>query len=189
MKRLPGSLPLYVENEAHQNQMTSLFLDDAAYSDATQCLVLLCVDALVINRKERALYVARRKSRPAKDWQWFIGGRRKFGEHALQGMVRTFQRETKLWVPPRMFRYVDLNEYFFVDRQQVPQNIGTHSVALTYSVNLSERQIAMIRLDPHEYHDGGLQKLRFKDLRESDLPQPVKDIARKVFTQKRKARS
>ncbi len=161
--------------------MSPVYLDDVEYTRATQCLVLLCADVLIISKDRKTFYLARRKSRPAKDWWWFIGGRRKFGELPTKSPQRCFERETGLRISAKRFQYVVTNEYFFVDRQQEPQDAGTHSIAQTYVVYLSEKEIRRIKLDPKEYHDGGLRKFTFMNLRKPGLRHPVRDTVRKIL--------
>jgi ADP-ribose pyrophosphatase YjhB (NUDIX family) len=181
MKKISGSLPVYIENKACADRMSPVFLSDADYAQATQCLVLLCADILIVNKRRRTFYLARRKSRPAQNWQWFIGGRRKWGERPLKSAARCFERETGLRCTPSWFQYVATNEYFFVDREQVPHEKGTHSVAQTYFIELPEAVLKLITLDPKEYHESGLEEFKFEDLSRLKLKQPVKDIVHKTF--------
>ena len=103
----------------------SLRLSDDEYGRALQCFVGACTDAVPINIKERSMFLARRRSRPMTGW-WLIGGKMMPDELKEQSMVRCFQRETKLELPPESFSLVAVFDYRWKNRQQEPQQIGCH---------------------------------------------------------------
>ncbi len=151
-KQITGSVPigLYVEDAHHQYPLKRL--DDTAYADALAALVIVCTDALIIERATKTIFLAKRKVHPAPTW-WPIGGRSRLGEVPEQSVARCFERETTLALSTARFSFVRINRYLFKDRKQAPTEMGTDTLAYIFVVGLTEaeRAIANSSLDPNEY--------------------------------------
>jgi ADP-ribose pyrophosphatase YjhB (NUDIX family) len=115
---------------------------------------------------------------------WVIGGRWFAGETKEESVRRAFKRETKLDLPEGRFQYARLNEYRWPDRQQVPQDKGSHSLAFTFLVELTprERADAWAGLDKAEYiSQRGLRPFNLHDLLAEKVHPMLIDLYRQVF--------
>ncbi|MEK7107572.1 MAG: NUDIX hydrolase [Patescibacteria group bacterium] len=171
---------LYVEQPGHVYQ--PLRLGEAEYAKAIQSLVVVCTDIGIIDPEAKTIYLARRKSRPASGWWWFIGGRCCVGETECQSAQRCFKRETGLLIERERFQYVSMNRYFFKDRQQAPHEVGCDSLCYTLSLQLTREERGRIALDPHEYLDGGLRAFNCQELQATEgVQDSVRDFYAKIF--------
>jgi ADP-ribose pyrophosphatase YjhB (NUDIX family) len=175
-------IPFYVLDNAHH--MKSEFLDDETYGKALASFVLVTTDCLIIDHSKKTVYLARRKAKPMSDQWWFIGGRTKAGEHPEKAMERCFRRETGLALASERFEYVTINEYLFPDRQQLPQETGTHTISRLYCVELSTDEIASVSnsLDTDEYHSGGLKEFTLESLKSEGVHESIIAAARMIFS-------
>lgn len=175
-------IPFYVLDTVHY--MKSEFLDDETYGKALACFVLVTTDCLIVDRSKKTVYLAKRKAKPMSDQWWFVGGRTKAGEHPEKAMERCFRRETGLVLVPERFEYVTINEYLFPDRQQLPQEIGTHTISRLYCVELSTDEIASASnsLDANEYHVGGLKKFTLETLQSEGVHESVIAATQLIFS-------
>ncbi len=135
------------------------FLPVEIYSAAMKSFVVVCTDAIIISKKEKAVYLAKRKIKPMKDW-WVIGGRSFAGELPKVSIARCFERETTLKLSKRRFKLLCINRYLWKDREQEPQDAGSDNLAYTFAVELSgkERVDVSANLNNEEYEDIGLEK-------------------------------
>ena len=116
---------------------------------------------------------------------WFIGGRRLPGETMLESMNRCFKRETSLNINQARFEFVHQNEYMWKDRQQVPQEAGSHNKADTFCVELTESELMIARrwLDRAEYEPGfGLQEFDRAKLIEHGAHEAIVDLYDAIFS-------
>ena len=148
-----------------------------------QAFVIVCTDAIVVDRKKRTVWLARRAVLPMKGL-WIIGGRRFAGEAALDSITRCFKRETGLTVTPERFSFIMATEYRWKDREQEPQNLGSHNLSYTFAVELTaeERITAANSLEKKEYQPGfGLQEFdRERSVREHVHP-VILDLYDEIF--------
>lgn len=168
---------LYIEQPEHVYQPSRL--EEAEYAKAIQALIVVCTDIGIIDPKSNTIYLARRASRPASGWWWFIGGRSRIGETEQQSAQRCFKRETGLLIEEWRFNFVCMNRYFFKDRQQPPHEVGCDSLCYTLSVQLTKEERERVVLDPHEYLDGGLQAFHYEELQSTEgVQDPIRDFVR-----------
>lgn len=161
---VPALPRVYVENPEHR--MVRVCLDEATYAEAITTFVIVCTDACIVNRARRTLWLARRAVKPMKGI-WWIGGRRFAGEKPAESMYRCFKRETGLDLPGNRFQFVLIAEYLWKDRQQEPQDEGSHNLAHTFAVELDAAELAQARtgLERGEYdRDFGLQEFTREQL-------------------------
>ena len=111
-------------------------------------LVITCVDIVVLHSNQ--VLLARRNTYPRKSW-WVIGGRMVAGENPLQTAQRKALEEARLSLTAERFRYLAAYSTCFARRQQPPVQHGSHSVNLTYCVQLTGDEKQQIRLKQEEY--------------------------------------
>ena len=148
---------LYVEDPRHQ--MPSVYLPETVYAQAIGSFIIVCTDALVMNRTQRTIALVQRIARPMRGF-WCMGGRRQAGERAEASVRRCFQRETQLALPEKRFHFLGAYEYHWKDRAQEPQDTGSHNLSYQFTVELDadERAFVAGHLDPREYDPAfGLQ--------------------------------
>lgn len=146
-------LPVLLYKEPGFKGLEKKFMSESAYSEALTSLVIVCTDVLLVNRVNKTVYLAKRRSKPMNDW-WLIGGRMYAGELPEESMARCFKRETSVEIEKNRFKFVALNRYFFKDRQQTPQNIGCDSLCYTFILEPTKEELNKISLDSNEYQGG-----------------------------------
>lgn len=155
------------------------------YKQALAAMILVCTDALIIDPHSKKVYLARRRHRPMRNHLWFIGGRRFPGETSTESIKRCLNRETSLKLPDRRFVYVDEYEYLFEDREQKPENAGTHSLSHTFAVFLKPEEILLAArtLDPEEYfQEDGLMALDRLDFNKLGVHEAIADVYDRVMS-------
>ncbi len=142
----------YIEDPDHV--MDKVFLDDETYTKAIEAFIIVCTDAVIIDPVRRTFHLAKRRSKPAADVWWVIGGRRQAGEDPLHGIRRNFRRETGLDIGSEHFQMRCIFDMRWRDRRQAPQGKGSHNLSYTYSACLTPEQIrfASAHLEPREYY-------------------------------------
>lgn len=157
-------VPVLYREDNHR--MERKFLDDAVYAMAIGAFVIDCTDAVIVDRRERVFYLAKRAVKPMPGI-WVIGGRRSAGESLPDSMRRCFKRETGLDLSHDRFTYVVGQDCIWKDREQEPQDVGSHNFCHRFAVELTpeERAQASRSLEKKEYEQGfGLRKFRRDDL-------------------------
>lgn len=137
------------------------------YAKIIQSLVIVCTDALIIDRKKQTIFLAKRRAKPAAGKWWYIGGRTFAGETFKESVQRCFKRETKLKLPTSRFKFINTQVFIFNERQQYPQNFGYHAIGFDFTVELTlkERAKASSSLDKAEYKTGtGLKEFSRQEL-------------------------
>lgn len=165
-------------------QLHSELCDDATYAAATRSFVIVCTDAIIYDRADRTVYLARRVAKPAMDIAWFIGGRVKMGECRLDAMRRHFLDDTGIDASPTRFHFLQMSEYMWKDRKLEPQDAGTHQLSYTHGIELTreERQYANRHLRPEEYEKAlGLRRYTYRDLVDEGTHPVIQDLYRKLF--------
>lgn len=144
---------MYLEDPTHQ--MTALRLSDEQYELALRALIIMCADAVIVNKKRRTIYLTKRRVKPMKGW-WWIGGRRNVGKSVKESMIANFARETGLELSAHRFKFILPQEYLWKDREQEPQDAGSHNYSYVYAVELSDAELTGVNshLDSTEYENG-----------------------------------
>lgn len=172
---------MYVEDQKHR--MERKFLSDEAYEQAITGMIIVCTDAVIINRERDTFYLAKRAIKPMQGL-WWIGGRRLPSESAHASMQRCFKRETGLHLQYGRFTFVDMAEYVWKDRQQEPQYAGSHNLCHTFAVELTDEELAQAKqgMEKQEYEAGfGLQEFGRADMVHSKVHQVILDLYDKIF--------
>ncbi len=161
------------------------FLSDDAYAEALSAMLPMCVDAVPIRRTAREILLSRRSILPAKDW-WWIGGRMcAGGETKEEAMVRIFKQDTGLELNAERFTLVAVLDHQWKDRQQFPQNRGSHTPAYTFIVELSadEEEVAAANLETKEYVSHVLRGFNYTQIVQTGMLPQVLAVYDHIFPQ------
>lgn len=172
---------LYIEDSSYQ--MPGRVWDDVSYSHALDMFVIVCVDALLVNRERKTIYLARRRAKPMQGW-WILGGRMRAGEQERDAMRRKFLQETSVDIEPLRFEFVYMNRYHWKDRQQEPQDRGMDSLAYTFAVELTEEELQKVseNLERREYETGSsLREFNRTELVQEHIHDAIIDLYDQVF--------
>ena len=124
-------------------------LSEDVYSTALDFLVFACVD-LVFTHQNQVL-LAKRNTAPRSSW-WIVGGRMTAGEEPKATARRKAQQEAQLTdLEASRFWSVGVYSTCFAVRQQAPQHHGSHSLNITYQVELTFKEKAQLQLRSDEY--------------------------------------
>ena len=146
----PSSTVLHFAETGRRNPTTPADrMPEPAYAIALDHLVFTCVDIVFCH--QGSILLARRNRYPRKTW-WIIGGRMVAGESPLEAVQRKAQEEAGLanLVGDR-FWFLGVYSTSFACREQTPRNHGSHSVNLTYAIELTEPERTNLRLISSEY--------------------------------------
>ncbi len=140
----------HFEEAGRTNPKTSQdLMPEAAYSAALDHLVFTCVDLVFCHH--RRVLLAKRNKYPRRSW-WVIGGRMVSGESPLDTARRKAFEEAGLEnVAGDRFQYIGVYSTAFALREQQPIHHGSHSVNLTYLLQLTDEEQQRIKLTSQEY--------------------------------------
>lgn len=124
-------------------------MPEAAYSTALDFLVIACVDLVFTHQKQ--ILLAKRKTKPRSSW-WVVGGRMAAGEAPKATAIRKAQQEAQLAnLDAARFQCFGVYSTCFAMRQQAPKHHGSHSLNLTYQIELTLLEKEQLRLRSDEY--------------------------------------
>lgn len=175
---------LYVEHGAEELPKGA-WMPVEVYSTAMTSFILVCTDAMIVDCASRTVFFPCYINKPASGLFWNIGGTLHRGREARAGMAATFFCETHLRVEPGRFRFVAVVRYWWKDRAQNPEDIGSDNLAYTYYIELSpeDRAFVAANLDVEEY-DRGLRKFTREDLVREGVHQVILDTYDAIFPQR-----
>lgn len=130
---------------------------------------------------DKLLYLAKRQAKPANTY-WIIGGRMFAGESEAESASRNFERETKLKIARSRFQFLRSNRYWWRDREQQPQDLGSDNSAYTFTLEASDQEIEFVaaNLDWREYDPSfGIQPFSREDIENADFG--GRDVVREVL--------
>ena len=161
--------------------ITHIRLSEEEYSRALSCFTPACTDVVPIDVDRKNIYLANRISKPMTGW-WWIGGRMCAGETKEEAAMRNFERETGLNLSSDRLRLVAVFDYFWKDRQQVPQEVGCHMLAYTFVVELTAEELAAIGLEKSEYEaSAGLTAFNREQLIKEKVFPAILDLYDLIF--------
>lgn len=130
-------------------------LTDEENERARQRYTIGCSDVVIIDPASRVIYLAPRALKP-KAGHWVIGGARHPNHSPAEAAAANLKRETKLDLPVDRFTLVAVLDYQCHDRQEEPQDMGCHTCAHTFTVELSADELATVtgNLEQVEYRAG-----------------------------------
>ncbi|MBW4583185.1 MAG: NUDIX domain-containing protein [Tildeniella nuda ZEHNDER 1965/U140] len=124
-------------------------LPEAIYSKALDFLVLACVDLVFTHRNQ--ILLAKRNTEPRSSW-WIVGGRMVAGEEPKATARRKAQQEAQLDdLDASRFQYLGVYSTCFAVRHQAPQQHGSHSLNITYQIELTSEEKERLKLRSDEY--------------------------------------
>ncbi|MBW4695710.1 MAG: NUDIX hydrolase [Lyngbya sp. HA4199-MV5] len=124
-------------------------MPEATYSTALDFLVFACVD-LVFTHQHQIL-LAKRNTEPRSSW-WLVGGRMVAGEAPTDTAKRKAQQEAQLDnLNADRFQYIGVYSTCFATRRQAPQHHGSHSLNVTYQIELTAEEREQVNLRSDEY--------------------------------------
>ncbi len=152
------------------------------YGIALDYLVFACVDIALTYQNQ--VLLAKRSRYPRKGGWWIVGGRMVAGESPLEAVARKVGEEAGLVsIDPDRFIYLGAYSTCFAKRDQEPAKNGSHSVNLTYQLELMAKEQSQLLLND-EYDDR--QWVAFKDVKqlidmENELDRALLKIVRDLM--------
>lgn len=145
----PGKIPHFQEagriNPVHPDAR----MPDEAYGIALDHLVFACVD--IIFTCQREILLAKRNRYPRPSW-WIVGGRMAAGEDPKQTAMRKAAQEANLQdLAASRFQCIGVYSTCFSLRQQKPEHHGSHSLNVTYQIELTAAERQQLALQSSEY--------------------------------------
>lgn len=124
-------------------------LGDELYTTALDHLVIACAD--VVLTQQRQVLLVRRNRYPRSDW-WIVGGRMVAGEDPKQTAIRKAAQELGIDHLERdRLRYVGTYSTCFAFRHQSPQHHGSHTLNVTYALELTANELTKIVIHSDEH--------------------------------------
>lgn len=124
-------------------------LPEAIYGKALDFLVFACVDLVFTHRNQ--ILLAKRNTEPRSSW-WIVGGRMAAGEEPKATARRKAQQEAQLDVlDASRFQFLGVYSTCFAVRHQAPQQHGSHSLNITYQIELMLEEKERLKLRSDEY--------------------------------------
>lgn len=120
------------------------------YNIALDHLVIACAD--VVFTYQHQVLLVKRNCYPRLSW-WIVGGRMISGEDPKQTAIRKAAQELGIEsLSADRLQYIGCYSTCFAFRHQVPQHHGSHTLNLTYRVELTthERENILICSDEHQ---------------------------------------
>lgn len=179
---MSNNLP-YLYSEDPSFVMPRKFLPEDRYAEAMEALIVVCADAIFINRERKSVFLAWRRAKPLPGW-WFIGGRINAGEREIDGIVRLVSRETTLVFLPERFSFLRMNRYICSEREQEPQQAGSDTLSYMFAIELThvEYSSVAVNLEQNEYdRERGLREFKRSDLIEEGVHPAILDIYDQLF--------
>jgi ADP-ribose pyrophosphatase YjhB (NUDIX family) len=124
-------------------------MDQEAYSQALDSLVITCTDILATNNGQ--VLLAKRARHPQKDW-WVLGGRMVTGETFAESAVRCVKSEAGLETTPERYKFLTVYNAAWKMRAHPPAEHGTQTVSILLTIGLTDDERSHIRLND-EYED------------------------------------
>lgn len=188
MKNILGS-NLYKE-DGHHGTFYEL-LPNETYIQTMRLMTIVCSDIYLIRRNEEKLFLARRIVKPAQNKLWAIGGRKLAMEKPEDAAVRHIKNDLGLNIGSTRLQLVSMDEYFWQEVQQEPQNQGSDNLCFTFALDISldELEIARRSLSEAEYDlESGINGYNYENLCQNldhlvymGKRFPTMDFYRKIF--------
>jgi ADP-ribose pyrophosphatase YjhB (NUDIX family) len=146
---MAGQVPHFAEVGRFNPKSAADLMPEADYAVALDYLVITCVDLAFVH--DGQILLARRNRYPRKTW-WIIGGRMVAGESPIATAQRKALEEASLAnLAGDRFHFTGVYSTSFAFREQEPMHHGSHSVNLTYQIELTELEKQLLQLVSSEY--------------------------------------
>jgi hypothetical protein len=182
MPDLPKSWCIPAGRGAPDFDAVRLRLPDDAYADALRAFPILCADVYPVHRGSRTMWLAWRTQRPAVGW-WCVGGRVLLGEDGPAAAIRHCEADSGMRFGAERFAFVGLQNYYFHDRAQAPQDTPCHSVCYCFALALDDGELARFGagLGAPEYRAGSFRAFDRAALREPSVEPALLDVYDRIF--------
>lgn len=158
-------------------------VSDEVYEQAMRSFVIVCTDVVLYNRDRRVVYLAWRIILPMCGW-WINGGRRFAGESREDAMLRHLANDIGLHIDPTRLQYLAQHEYGWRLRQQEPQETGSHCLADTFALAVSDEEIsyAQYQLRSTEYDTRlGFRAFDLESMAREGVHEAMRDLYEQLF--------
>ena len=145
---LPGIERQYNTGQNLFADAQSVFLPDDEYARALNTLVIVCIDIVIVDQKDKIL-LGKRQQEPHPDW-WIIGGRMRAGETFEKAAVRTIERELGVTILPSQFQLIGFYNLIWDTKAQGEG--GCHTLSITLKCHVTDKQIGKFRAN-EEYEN------------------------------------
>jgi len=112
-----------------------IFLPADVYAQALDTLVITCVDIIIIS--EYKVLLIKRNIEPRKGHWWYIGGRMIAGENPVETAKRKLFTDLGISINDGILRYFNTYSTSFAVREQYPIYNGSHTVNITYVLEVN----------------------------------------------------
>ncbi len=119
------------------------------YGKIRDGVVIACVDIILFSKGH--VLLAKRRIEPLKSQWWVIGGKMNPGETPPDAAARKLWEEAHVKVPSKRLQYLGVYSTVFKKRNEPPFNNGSHTINLTYLLDVTEKEKQSLHLDEHEY--------------------------------------
>lgn len=176
------NITIRVYREPGYQPIPTIRLDNDEYGRGLQRFIGVTTDIFPVDRRNKIMYLAKRKAKPMSDW-WPIGGGQVAGTACPhEAAAMNFARETTVSLRQDRFFLRAANGYLFKDREQEPQTMGCHTFAMSFSVDITEKELAEIDLDADEYQQRKLTPFFGRsELLAAKVYEPVIDMWDEIF--------
>lgn len=153
-------------------------LSEEDYAKVLDCVVIACVDCLLVH--DAHMLLGKRTREPHPDW-WLVGGRMLPGESFADAALRNLKRELALTVEDASrFEFLGVSSLVWGKRAQARQEHGCHTIAVTLTLKITARERALIQ--PNDEY-AALQWLTPEHVRSDPKYHPlIREIAGKLLT-------
>ncbi len=134
-------------HEDPHHHIEPIRLTDHEYALATQALLVVCTDVVLVDEEGR--YVLAYRRHPAAEGWWWKGGSWKAQDTRSESIARILERE--LGYAPRKVVMLAVFDHFWSLRGEVPHDAGRHDIIFLHYVVVDEATIANMKLDEREY--------------------------------------
>lgn len=113
----------------------AFFMDDPEYARILDCVVVACVDAVLLDPQGRML-IGKRSREPQPD-DWIIGGRMQTGQTFEEAARKNIERELSIKLESERYSYVGTYNLVWSNRAQAPVENGCYTVSITMTAKLT----------------------------------------------------
>lgn len=145
-------LPHFVEPDRLNPVAPHDRMPEEVYRAALDHLVIACVDVVLTHQGQ--VFLLKRDRYPHPSW-WVLGGRMVAGESPQAAALRKLKQDVHLeGVEATRLHKVGVYSTCFAKRHQAPQENGSHTLNITYQLELTAEELEKLVWNPAEYRNG-----------------------------------
>ena len=135
-----------------KEKIHNVFFNDGTYSKILDSIVIACVDIMITSGEN--ILLVKRNIEPRKGHWWILGGRMIAGESPIICAKRKLLKDVGFdLIDESRLQYFNTYSTYFNIRHQEPKNNGSHTVNITYLLELSQDELSELVFDKYEYAD------------------------------------